>query len=107
MLEQKLDLHMHIHKCNISMRDGALYYRFTVAGAYPKISNGGPQSKTKTVEIFGCVACPALHFIELPCQTSFCPFYIYFFSLLSAAQHLTLAVVYDSRLCSSIFIACV
>ena len=31
-----------------------------------------------------CVACRALHFIELPCQTSFCIFfYIFFISLLS------------------------
>ena len=31
------------------------------------------------------VACRASHFIELPCQTSFCLFYIFFISLLSVA----------------------
>ena len=37
------------------------------------------------VSMFESVACRASHFIELPCQTSFCPFFYYFVSLLSAA----------------------
>ena len=57
------------------------------------------------------VACRASHFIELPCQTSFCPVFIYFFvSLLSAAQHLTPAVVCNSsfyKVYSCIIIVCV
>ena len=31
MLEQKLDLHMHIYECNVFMRDGALCHRSIVA----------------------------------------------------------------------------
>ena len=55
------------------------------------------------------VACRASYFIELPCQTSFCPF-LFFVSLLSAAQHLTPAVVCDSSFYygySCIIIVCV
>ena len=43
------------------------------------------------------VACRASHFIELPCQTSFCLFfYIFFISLLSVAWHLAPTDVCDS-----------
>ena len=42
------------------------------------------------------VACRASHFIELPSKTSFCPFFICFVGLLSAAKHLTPAIVCDS-----------
>ena len=31
----------------------------------------------RVLEGGNCVACHALHFIELPCQTSFCPFFIF------------------------------
>ena len=30
MLEQKLDLHMHVHECNIFMHDGALCHKSKV-----------------------------------------------------------------------------
>ena len=43
------------------------------------------------------VACRASHFIELPCQTSFCLFFTFFFiSLLSVAWHLAPTDVCDS-----------
>ena len=46
--------------------------------------------------------CRASHFIELPCHTSLCPVFVFFVSLFSAAQHLTLTVV-----CDSSFIRCI
>ena len=55
-------------------------------------------------------ACRASHFIELPCQISFCPVLVFSVSLLSAAQHLTSAVACDSSfyyVCSCIVIVCV
>ena len=52
----------------------------------------------------GVVACFASHFFELPCQTSFCPVFIFFVSLLSEAQHLTSAVVCDFNFLLCVFV---
>ena len=46
----------------------------------------------RVLEGGSCVACRASHFIKLPCQHLFVLF-LFFVSLLSAAQHLTPAVV--------------
>ena len=45
---------------------------------------------------FCTVACRTSHFIELPCQTSFCLFLHFFISLLSVAWHLAPTDVCDS-----------
>ena len=50
------------------------------------------------------VAYRASHSIKLPCQTSFCLFYIFFISLLLAAQHLTNTVVCDSSFLLCVFV---